>query len=142
MIAQHPGATIENFGEGQPTNVVSHLPPKPTALQTPISVRKRTSACAACRPVCGALYRAIQTSSRSAGSVAAVVSRKNGTHPRRSASTPPDDATIARPTAASDESSAYWVAVNAGEHRLERYATSAAPAIAPVIFSAATQSAR
>ena len=47
-----------------------------------------------------------------------------------------------RPTAASEESSAYCVAVNAGEHRLDRYATSAAPAIAPVRFSAATQSAR
>src|ERR1700722_1891047 len=64
--------------------------------------------------------RAIQTSNTSAGIVATVVSRKNGTQPSLSASTPPEDATIVRPTAASDESSAYWVAVNAGEHRSER----------------------
>src|SRR5580704_2956706 len=51
--------------------------------------------------------RAIQTSSRSAGIVATVVSRKNGTQPSLSASTPPEDATIVRPTAASDDSSAY-----------------------------------
>jgi hypothetical protein len=48
-----------------------------------------------------------------------VVSRKNRTQPSRSASTPPDDATSVRPTDASDDSSAYWVAVNAGEHRSE-----------------------
>src|ERR1700719_3055823 len=51
--------------------------------------------------------RAIQTSSTSAGIVATVVSRKNGTQPSLSASTPPEDATIVRPTAASDESNAY-----------------------------------
>src|SRR5690242_14575813 len=86
--------------------------------------------------------REIHTSSISAGSVTTVVSRKNGTHPIRSASTPPEDAKIVRPTAASDESSAYCVAVKAGEQSSERYAISAAPAIAPVTFSAATQSAR
>src|ERR1700674_1553702 len=74
------------------------------------------------RPLCQGVgsRRAIQTSSTSAGIVATVVSRKNGTQPSLSASTPPDDATIVRPTAASDDSSAYWVAVNAGEHRSDR----------------------
>src|SRR5271156_2782560 len=64
--------------------------------------------------------RAIQSSNSSAGIVATVVSRKNGTQPSLSASTPPDDATLVRPTAASEERSAYCVAVNAGEHRSER----------------------
>ena len=62
----------------------------------------------------------IQMSSTRAGTVATVVSRKNGTQPSFSASTPPEEATSVRPTDASEESSAYWVAVKAGEHRLER----------------------
>jgi hypothetical protein len=80
--------------------------------------------------------------SNNAGTVATVVNRKNGTHPRVSARTPPDDANRVRPREASEESNAYWVAVKAGEHRLDKYATSAAPAIAPVRFSAETHSAR
>src|ERR1700685_266633 len=51
--------------------------------------------------------RAIHSSNSSAGMVATVVSRKNGTQPSLSASTPPDDATIVRPTAASEDRSAY-----------------------------------
>src|SRR5258708_6242460 len=82
-------------------------------LQGPADAGRRISWSDCASPLC-----AIQTRSKSAGSVATVVSRKNGTHPRRSASTPPDEATSVRPTAASDDSSAYCVAVNAGEQRL------------------------
>ena len=51
--------------------------------------------------------RAIHISSASAEIVATVVSMKNGTQPSLSASTPPEDAITVRPTAASDDSSAY-----------------------------------
>src|SRR5580658_2604827 len=64
--------------------------------------------------------RAIHIRSASAGSVAIVVKKKKPIQPSFSASTPPDDATSVRPTAASEESSAYCVAVKAGEHRSER----------------------
>ena len=64
--------------------------------------------------------RDIQIRSSRAGTVATVVSVKNFIQPSLSASTPPDEATRVRPTAVSEDSSAYWVAVNAGEHRSDR----------------------
>ena len=63
--------------------------------------------------------RSIQKSSKSAGTDATVVSRKKGTQPIASDIAPPVDPIIVRPSIANDERSAYWVAVNAGEHKLE-----------------------
>ena len=54
-----------------------------------------------------------------AGSETMLVSRKNRTQPTFSERTPPEDATTVRPSKASEESSAYCVAVKAGEHRLD-----------------------
>ena len=51
--------------------------------------------------------RPIQTSSNSAGTVTTVVRRKNCTQPIASESTPLEDATSVRPTAASEERRAY-----------------------------------
>ena len=80
--------------------------------------------------------------SRMAGNATTLVSRKNRTHPIFSDNTPPEEATTVRPSEASAESSANWVAVKAGEHRLESQVINAVPAIAPVRFSAATHKAR
>src|SRR5579862_5090013 len=69
---------------------------------------------------CFASCRAIQTRSNRAGIVTTVVSNQKGIQPSVSASTPDEEATRVRPTTAREESRAYCVAVNSGEHKLER----------------------
>ena len=64
--------------------------------------------------------RIIQISSKSAGTVTTLVSKKNFTQPSESASTPLVEANIVRGTAENEDSSAYCVAVKPGEHRLDR----------------------
>src|SRR6202050_2361221 len=61
----------------------------------------------------------IQMNRRIAGNVTTQVSRKKRSQPIFSDSTPPEEATTVRPSKVSEESRAYWVAVKAGEHRLE-----------------------
>src|SRR3569833_3859315 len=75
---------------------------------------------------------------RRTGNPTTLVSEKNFTQPIFSESTPPDEATTVRLRDASEESSANWVAVNAGEHKVESQVINAVPAIAPVRFSAVT----
>src|SRR5271170_827255 len=64
--------------------------------------------------------RMIQASSKRPGTQAAVAITKNGLHPSMSASAPPEADRVVRPIAASEVSSAYWVAVKAMLHSPER----------------------
>src|ERR1700720_1442081 len=64
--------------------------------------------------------RMIQASSKRPGTQATVGRTKNGLQPRASASAPPDADKVVRPIAASEVSSAYWVAVKAILHNPDR----------------------
>src|SRR5204862_7479464 len=75
--------------------------------------------------------------SNSAGAQNSVHTTKNGTQPIASANAPPDADSTLSPTVASDDSSAYCVAVKSRLHKFERYATKAEDAMPPVTFSAA-----